>query len=660
MSLQAQLRENAQRYDAILGSLLPKFTEEIRSEADHAVQGEIYYNDGRFVAIGRSEIRWVGDQIDDHVWRERPKRFLYLPPLMAAYLVSGEESYAEAARDYVADWMRAHPASADWRMPSYDNSLNLAIRVAIFAEALPVFCASAAWDEAFLLQLLNDIDSELRFISVNLSPKGNFRMKQAMTLIECGLRFPFRPDAAGWRRLGVEVMNDAARRQVLPDGAHVECTAGYHIWMTRLFRDCLMLGRADPDLGFTMTVGMVAGMFEYALANTRPNGTYCGLHDIEGAWEGVHENESADLRSAFLRDQGLPETLPPTSQVYPHAGQAFLRDDWGTDATFLTFDATRLGSAHGHLSRNAIQLHAFGRSLIVDPGRIVYEMRDPLGPYCKSTRAHSTVNLNGWNQFTTNPDSFRSFHAPGYDCVSSKYSAGYWQGKYGWWFFEGLGHGLAATHTRHLFWVHGRWAVVIDEIVRWDEKGRGTEFESPNLELNWQLSPGKVEIDATRRRVITRHADANLLLCFAQAPANAEIELHEGGKDPHRGWIRDFPRYAGIPSPQVSLVCRPWQGHVETLVTLLVPYRGTAIPQVETEFTCHSAGMSRLTITSADGTRETVSWLPGLETMLGDCDEGRTDGLLLYRRDGLDPCIAAVDATISAPAAIVLNRPQQS
>lgn len=53
MSLQAQLLENAQRYDAILGSLLPKFTEEIRSEADHAVQGEIHINDGRFVAIGR-------------------------------------------------------------------------------------------------------------------------------------------------------------------------------------------------------------------------------------------------------------------------------------------------------------------------------------------------------------------------------------------------------------------------------------------------------------------------------------------------------------------------------------------------------------------------------------------------------------------------------
>lgn len=638
----------AGRYGEALGKLQPEFDDKLREEAAHALRGEVHYVDGTYVAIGRSGIDYTGSHIANHVWKERPKRFLWFPALMAGYAATGDEAYAEAARDYLADWMRVHPASPDWTMPRYDNGLNLAVRVAFFAEAAAVFSASPAWDDAFLSGVLGDIAGELRHIGANLSPRGNFRMKQAMTLIECGLRLPMLPGAAGWRRLGAAVMNDAARRQVLPGGVHAECNPGYHAWMTQLLGDCLRLGKAWPDLGFAFSVETVSAMHDYSMAATRPNGSLCGLHDSEGAWEGSHLNVARERRDAFRRSHGLPPEDPSVCQVFPHAGQAFLRDGWGEDATCLTFDATRWGGAHCHLSRNAIQLHAYGRSLLVDPGRISYEMSDPLGPYAKSTRAHNTLSLNGWNQFTTNPDDFRSYHAPGFDCVSSKYSAGYWPSKFGWWFSEGLGHGLGAVHTRHLFWVHGRWALVIDEITRWNESGRGPEYESPALELNWQLSPGRVEADAARRRVHTCHADANLLLAFAQAPAGAVIETHEGETEPHRGWVRDMGRFGGRAAPQVSLACRPWKGHMETLVTLLVPYRVSAVPDFKSAFTAGEVmggKPSGLTLDWPDGTRETVSWTTGLETMLGARGDGDTDGVLLYRRQGAEPAAASVNAT---------------
>jgi len=643
----------ARQYAAVLGDSLPACNEKIRAEAEHAVNGEIHYTDGQYVSIGRADIDWTGNQIQEHVWKERPKRFLYFPPLISAYRETGDERYAEAARDYLADWIRANPSAPDWIMPSHDNGLNLGIRIPFFAQALVIFAASPAWNDEFAEQVLADIDGELRYIGGHLSPKGNFRMKQAMTLIEIALRLPFMPAAGDWRKQGVAVMNDAVRRQVLPDGVHVECTAGYHTWMTRLFADCIKLQKTFPELGLTPTVEMVASMWDYSLASTRPNGSFCGVFDSEGDWEGSHENTVLSPRAEFRRAHDLPDTLPPTHQVFPVAGQAFLRDGWEEDATYLTFDATRWGSAHGHLSRNAIQLHAFGRTLLMDPGRISYEMSNPLGPYAKSTRAHTTLNLNGWNQFTTNPDEFRAFHAPGFDCMSSRYTGGYWPGPFGWWFYEGLGQGLAATHTRHLFWVHGRWAVVIDEVTRWNEAGRGVDYESPSLELNWQFSPGTLEIDAAQRRVLTRNADANLLLCFAQAPDNAEIEMHEGEENPSRGWIWDNTRFAGIPAPQVSLVCHPWKGHVETLVSLLVPYRGTAVPEFETEVIpgdVQRGLAARLIISWPDGSRETVSWTPGLDTMLGRCEDADTDGLLLYRRDDADAAsgtavVAAVDAS---------------
>jgi hypothetical protein len=641
-----ELLKPAMQYDSTIGNQQAVFDDKLRLEAEHAVAGEIHYNDGQYVFIGRTDIDWTGSHIANHVWKERPKRFLYLPSLMAGYNTLQDERYAEAARDYIADWMRIHPACQDWKMPHYDNGLNLGIRVVFFAQALAAFCSSPAWDDAFLTKVIDDIGCELRYIGSNLSPKGNFRMVQAMALIQCGLRLPFVSEAKNWLRQGVEIMNDAARRQVLPGGVHIECTAGYHGWMTQLFSDCLKLQRTWPDIGFSFTVDMVADMHDYSVAATRPNGTYCGMHDIEGAWEGTHENVAAKRRTDFRQTHGLPDVIPAECQIFQAAGQAYLRNSWDSDATYLTFDATRWGGAHCHLSRNSIQLHAFGRTLLMDPGRIAYEMSDPLGPYAKSTRAHNTVNLNGWNQFTTNPDDFRCFHSPGYDCVSSRYSAGYWPGEYGWWFFNGLGKGLAATHTRHMFWVHNRWCLVIDEVTRWNEDGRCQEYESPDLELNWQFSPGIVTVDAAKRQVNTRHSDANLLLVVAAAPANAIIETYEGTTNPLRGWVRDYSRFAGVPAPQVSLTCHPWHGYTETLVTLLVPYHGTKIPDVTTDFIpgdIMKGKPARLVLIWSDGTQETVNWIPGLETMLGNSSELETDGILSYIRNNSD--VAAVDAT---------------
>ncbi len=650
----------AGRYDNAVGKPVAVFSDKLREEAEHAVAGRIHYRDGEYVEIGRRDIDWTGSHIKEHVWRSRPKRFLCLSALMAGYKDTGDERYAEAARDYLADWMRAHPARPDWTMASHDNGLNLGIRVAFFAQALSVFAASPAWDDAFLAAVLEDIGCELRYIGEHLSPGGNFRMVQAMTLIECSLRLPFASDAAVWQRQGVMVMNDAARRQVLADGAHIECTAGYHSWMTQLFTDCLRLQREWPELAFRFKPVMVAAMFDYTLASTRPNGTFCGMLDIEGAWEGKHENPWVAKRAAFRAEHGLPaEEWPPVHQAYPVACQAFLRDGWEEDATYLTFDASRWGSAHCHLSRNAIQIHAYGRTLLMDPGRISYEMSNPLGPYAKSTRAHNTLTLNGWNQFNTNVDDFRAFHAPGFDCVTAKYGGGYWPAPYGWWFYEGLGHGLAATHTRHLFWVHGRWCVVIDEITRWNEDGRGAAYETPDLEVNWQFSPGHVELDAERLRAWTRHEDANLLLCCVQAPEGSSLALHEGEMDPPRGWVRAMECYGGTPAPLVSMVRPAWAGHVETIVTLLVPYRGGNVPEVEAEMDAANAAQgtpNRLRLRWSDGCEESVVWTAGLESMLGAVPEGETDGVLLYRRSGAgDDVMAAVDAVATESCVCLLR-----
>ena len=622
-----------------LGYEEPELDKSTQETADLLLEGKIRFM-GREIELGRSDIDWSGGHVDHHVWHSRPNRFLFITPLAVAYDRTGSERYAEAARDYIEDWIRAHPPAPDWELSEEDNPLNLPIRVGDNATAprgwlgaLPHLLQSPLFDEKFVERVVESVRCQLRWMARNLSPTGNFRMFQAMALINAGLRLPFVTEAGDWKRRGSHVMTDMARRQIHPDGSHDEHTPGYHLGMMGAFRRCVDIQRTFPDLPLDVPPEKIVGMFDYALAFTRPDGTLCGINDSSARAGGMDTGERLQARRTFQRENALPEVSPAPGQIFPDAGQAYFRTGWDGKATYVGFDATRWGSAHCHLARNAVQLHAHGRPLIVDPGRISYEMSDPLGPYGKSTRAHSTLNLNGWNQNTTNPDEFRAWSGEGYGAATSEYTAGYWDAPFGWWFFEGLGHGLAARHRRILLFIHGRAIVVIDHLIRWDEKGRGTSHQKPDLEVNWQLAPGPVEINREKHHAVTGHEDANVLMLFPLMAEDMEIALHEGEENPPRGWVQDREQgQQGEPAPQVALESSPMLNFSEHIVTVLVPFEGRDKPELmaHAQPPPDKTSPGRVNIQWEDGTSDTVLWMPNLETMIGPAEGLETDGSLLH------------------------------
>jgi hypothetical protein len=253
----------------------------------------------------------------------------------------------------------------------------------------------------------------------------------------------------------------------------------------------------------------VASLFDYLAAATRPTGWITSLNDSScGDFVKTRGNGISDVlkeRAEFRKSLGLEERSLPTVQVFPWAGQAFLRESWENDATYITFDATTCRSYHWHPSRNAIQLQAYGRLFIADPGAFSYT--DPLwGGYGLSTRAHSTLNLNGWNQCEGRAD-IRYRGAPGYDVVEGSYEGGYWSGGAGW--ASDHGQGIHATHHRTLVWIRGRCIVVLDQLHHPAEPS-----SKPALESVWQLAQGPVELQPEKSRAFTRHEDANLLMLF--------------------------------------------------------------------------------------------------------------------------------------------------
>ena len=620
-----------------------------RAAAERAVAGELAFEHlgVRYYQVGRAQIDWSGPQQVHQEWQAQLNRFFHIPSLAAAYLATGEERFAEAARDFIADWMRAHPARENWETAPYDNTLNLSIRVIEWVMTLADFLPSPAFSDEFVGEMLDSIRAQLDFLGGHLAPAANWRIAHADSLLMASIALPMLPEAEGWRDLAVRVLNDAFQRQVLPDGAHCERTPGYHHWMTNVFERYWQLARALPELGLCMRVEPIARMHDYALATTTPNGSTTGLHDCDARFTGAYDPTVADARAAFRRKAGLPEALPPASQFFPDAGQAFFRDRWDEDAVYVTFDATTWGGAHCHLSRNAVQVHAYGRGLLVDPGTLTYEVSDPKMASGKATRAHNTLNLNGWNQSDADPTGTRCVSLPGYDLACSRYEGGYWPGTYHWGFYGGHGPGLYGAHFRTLLWIHDRCVVVLDHFA-W-----ANDPEPPVLESNWQLTDGPYAMDAGARRVVTQHPDANLLLLFPIVMPGMTLSVHEGEHDPERGWLPGDGGYTA--APQITLAAPMAASACAQLATVLIPFRGAQPPAltIETGEYRDNAPLS-LRLRWADGHTDEIIATPRLATAIDAHEEIVTDAALVHLHKDADGKLVrglVVDGTYLRPYA---------
>jgi hypothetical protein len=526
---------------------------------------------------------------------------------------------------------------------------------------LPVLLGSPAFDEAFATRIANASRLLLEHLHARLSTLNtNWRLAEADSLLLNGLRLAALTESARWRALGAAALNDAMNRQFLPDGSHVERNPHYHTWPLWMMDAWQQLSLAWPELGLALDVAKLARAWDYALGATRPNGDENGLHDSNGIRVGRVRNIAADLRQAFRKRNGLPDTPPPPSQWFPDAGQAFLRDGWGEEATYLTFDASLWGGYHGHFSRNAIQVHARRRTLLCEVGWLTetgsYSSK-PIGAYSRATSAHNTLNLNGWNQTQANPSRTLYRHCEGYDFVCSEYDGGYYPGVAQGDLLATTGHGIWATHHRALLWIHNRAIVVIDSLFRQKVTDPEPEADVPSLESNWQFSEGGKGLmrDERTGRLNTTYPESNVLMLFPLVCEGMEWLVREGQEEPVRGWVNGPVFQAGIiAAPQLTLRLPRMKGNWAERVTVIIPYRGAVCPGVTAQASSTGTdNVGRLRLRWEDGTRDELEWYARMSLMIGALASGYdTDASLVHRCLGPDGALrqgAALDGTYVRP-----------
>ena len=449
---------------------------------------------------------------------------------------------------------------------------------------------------------------------------------------------------------------------------------------------------AFPEANLPDVRETAAKVFDYAVVTKSPIGHSAGFQESPSPWIGSGDLSKVLKRRSEVRQlAGLTDTPPPLVATCLQASQVFLRTGWEREAMMAGFDASRWGGAHSHLARNSVVLFKNGRALLADTGSLTYamdqkahegdELDHKVGPYGKGTRAHNTLNLNGWNQATTNPDLLLVFGGEKASAVVSQYSGGYWPGEYGW-YFKNYGAGVHAEHLRMLFWIPGRFIVTVDRMIRWDERGLGHEQQiNPSLEMNWQLSPsGEITLLPGNQGFTAVYAEGGLLGHFAKLAEGMELSIHEGETDPPRGFVTtrtkaksDLEKYGVfeepklaewrnrtyVPAPQVSATATPMRNFGEALACVFVPFEGDTAPKLKTRLDGKIAeehpqsSSGRLIIDWEDGSQDSLHFSGyGLREPLIDIEDDaeafRTDGCFAHvRRDSSGEVIdgSALDAT---------------
>jgi hypothetical protein len=269
---------------------------------------------------------------------------------------------------------------------------------------------------AFHRRLLNSICQQVEYLCENLTPKRNHRTLELYAIFLAGVVFPEMHRAAYWRTFALEqtVINMAS--DLLADGVHCEQSTDYHHLVLKNYLNFRRLAALNNiAVPPAMDIALQRAL-EFSMHVHKPDGIVPSLSDGDARSFLDLLEHGADL---FNRDDMLyvatsgAKGMPPAQRAvhFAASGYSVIRSGWGqgtkdfSDAQHLVFDCGPLGEGnHGHFDALSFELAAFGKSLVVDPGRYTYsEAVDPRDGinwrvHFRGTSAHNTVCVDGKQQ----------------------------------------------------------------------------------------------------------------------------------------------------------------------------------------------------------------------------------------------------------------------
>lgn len=363
-------------------------------------------------------------------------RFNHLLTLGRAYAATRDERFSLEFFRQLESWRRQNPVG---RGANWACAMEVALRAMNLLAAFELFRESQELTEERLLMLLKTLDQHGAHIRRNLEfsyiATSNHYLSDVVGLLWLGVMLPELEAARAWREFALRQMLREMDKQVLEDGADFEASTGYHRLVLELFLYSFLLCRENNLEIEERYWQKLKRMLEYLRATLRPDGRAPLIGDTDnGRILPVKRRDAAD--HAFLLALGavifneprfkisrraplellwvlgrdgmrafdsLPEAATEeTSRGFTEAGVYILRER----DLYLHLNAGGIGArgrgSHGHNDALSIEVSACNVSFIVDPGTYVYTADLKERHRFRSVRYHSTVEVDGMEQNTTN------------------------------------------------------------------------------------------------------------------------------------------------------------------------------------------------------------------------------------------------------------------
>lgn len=524
-------------------------------------------------------IDWQADPHGDPEWKYCLHRHEYLTELGRAYWYTGDEKYTRKWMGLLSGWIKNNPMpDLEW-MSTVDSETSrmyfmkqgnwrpIELGIRIYTSFVPCFyhfLNSPEFTPEFLVNMLTSmyehaLHSRLYYTRhksyFNVSP--NWGLMESNGLAHMGILFPEFKEAADWKGEAMSRFEEQIRMQVLPDGMQEERAAGYHLVCTFCFLQILDLALKNGiKVSETLLKG-IEGMIDFVAGIMKPHGCYPMLKDGDegdvfgerasyGLWEDINNlnmlEDHNDLRWVlkagarifdrpdflFIATHGEQGRMPEFFSVAtPEAGFYTMRSGWNHEDLYLVFTCGELGAmdqncVHGNADALSVDVSGFGETLLIDPGRYMYE-----GPYriwFKQTQAHNTIVVDGKDSseladewmFKTRAKSTINTWATtkSFDYVDGKHD-GYQRLK------------DPVTHRRRILFIKPCFWLFVDDLEA-KEKHQYDQY--------FHFASG-AELEVSGLQVTARYGDKAGINLIPVNESSLSLARFKGSTDPIQGWV---------------------------------------------------------------------------------------------------------------------------
>lgn len=357
-------------------------------------------------------------------------RLQWLIPAGQAYLLTGDERYAQAAREIVEEWAAANPVATG---VNWACTMDVALRAVALVWLFFAFHRARVWnDEGFRFEFLRLLYLHGQFASRQLEwsdVNGNHLTADAAGLVFLGLFFGRGRDPERWLRAGWRILEAEILRQVDADGVDFEASCAYHrlvlelFLLPALFRIARGLPVADEYRD------RLRAMARFVLAYAREDGSAPLWGDADDGralpFGGQDVNDHRYLAALVGLGLGDAELIgrasgpkaeafwlfgpddagrmaeaspPPASARFPTSGVHVMRG--ACDHVFI--DCGSVGFAgrggHGHNDCLSFAARLDGVDLVTDCGTYVYTASVAWRNRFRGTAFHNTPMIDGEEQ----------------------------------------------------------------------------------------------------------------------------------------------------------------------------------------------------------------------------------------------------------------------